>query len=92
MWWSCFSWDAKGPYHIQEEETVAEKKAMKEDLKARNAAQYESDKAKWELEYAMKRIHITRNQLGPRAVFVHDEDTGAYVVNEGRGGINWYNY
>ena len=40
----------------------------------------------------MRRIHITRNQLGPRVVFVHNEDTKAYVVKEGRGGINQYNY
>ena len=45
MWWSCFSWDAKGPYHIWEKETAADKKAMEADLKARNAARYESDKA-----------------------------------------------
>ena len=25
-------------------------------------------------------------------VFVHNEDTRAYVVKEGQGGINWYNY
>jgi transposase len=46
----------------------------------------------WELEYAVRRVHITRNQPGPRANFKHDEETGAYVVKEGRGGINWYNY
>jgi Transposase len=45
MWWSCFSWDAKGLYHIWEKETAADKKAMEADLKARNAARYESDKA-----------------------------------------------
>jgi len=61
-------------------------------LKRLNDAQYEEDKAKWELEYAMTRIHITRNQSGPRAEFKHTEDTGAYIVKEGRGGINWYNY
>ena len=92
MWWSCFSWDTKGLYHIWEKETAADKKAMEADLKARNTARYETDKAKWELEYAMRRIHITRNQSGPRAQFKHDEDTGAYVVKEERGGINWYNY
>jgi hypothetical protein len=40
----------------------------------------------------MKRIHITRNQSGPRAQFKHTEDTRAYVLNEGKGGINWYWY
>jgi hypothetical protein len=27
MWWSCFSYYEKGPYHIWEPETLAEKKA-----------------------------------------------------------------
>jgi transposase len=92
MWWSCFSWDHKGPYHIWEKETVAERKAMQADLERLNDARFELDKSKWELEYAMTRIHITRNQSGPRAQFKHTEETGAYVVKEGRGGINWYNY
>jgi hypothetical protein len=92
IWWSCFTWDIKGPYHIWEKETVAERKAIEVDLKARNAERYESDKAKWELEYAMQRIHITRNQPGPRATFKHNEDTGAYIVKERQGGINWYRY
>ena len=64
---------------------------MEVDLKA-NAKRYESDKAKWELEYVMQRIHITRNQPRPRVTFKHNEDTGAYIVKEGRGGINWYRY
>jgi hypothetical protein len=40
----------------------------------------------------MKRIYINRNQPSPRAKFVHDEHTGAYVVKAGHGGISWYKY
>jgi len=92
MWWSCFSYNKKGPYHIWSPETKAEKEACKKDLDARNTARYEEDCRKWELEYGLRRIHITRNQSGPRAQFQHTEDTGAYVLNEGKGGINWYRY
>lgn len=92
MWWSCFSYDKKGPYHIWEAETKAEKKAMEKDLEERNAARFEEDKMKWELENAMERIHITRNQPGRKAQFKHTEETGAYVVKDGKGGINWYRY
>jgi hypothetical protein len=92
MWWSCLSCDEKGPYRIWETETKAEKKAMEKDINKRNASRYEEDKRKWELEYAMQRIHITRNQPGPRAQFKHTEETGAYVVKEGKGSINWYRY
>ncbi len=37
-------------------------------------------------------MYIIRNQSEPRAVFVHNENTGAYVVEDGQGGINWYIY
>jgi hypothetical protein len=40
----------------------------------------------------MQRIHVTRNQPRRRAQFKHDEDTGAYILKEGKGGINWYRY
>src|SRR5450432_4648176 len=32
MWWSCFSYDKKGPYHIWELETKEEREACKKDL------------------------------------------------------------
>jgi hypothetical protein len=93
MWWSCFSCDKKGPYHIWKAEARGEKAAMTKDLNKRNKARYESNKALWGLvEDGIERIHIDRNQPGPRAKFVHDEHTGAYVVKVGRGGINWYRY
>ena len=88
MWWSCFSYDKKGPYNIWSLEIKAEKEAYKKDLDAQNVAQYEEDRRKWELEYGLQRIHITRNQAGPQAQFRHTEDTRAYVLNEGKGGIN----
>ena len=45
MWWSCFTWDDKGPFHIWKKETATKEKACKEDLNGRNATRYESDKA-----------------------------------------------
>jgi hypothetical protein len=29
---------------------------------------------------------------GWKPVFKHDENTGAYVLKEGKGGMNWYRY
>jgi hypothetical protein len=29
---------------------------------------------------------------GCKPVFKHDENTGAYILKEGKGGINWYRY
>jgi hypothetical protein len=44
MWWSAFSYDKKGPYHIWKPETATEKKACRKELAALNAAKYESNK------------------------------------------------
>ena len=60
MWWSCFSYDKKGPYHIWEDETPAEKKAMKKDLDAWNEAKEPNDKLIWEATQAIHRLHTTR--------------------------------
>jgi hypothetical protein len=38
------------------------------------------------------RLHATRAQPGKRAQFKHDEKTGAYILNNGKGGVNWYQY
>lgn len=40
----------------------------------------------------MKRLHATRAQAGTRATFKHTRKTGAYVREEGKGGIDWYRY
>ena len=83
IWWSCFSWYAKGPYHIWELETKAEREAYLKDLAARNAARYELDKMEWELSYSLERIQLRGNRPGPRARFNHAKN-GAYILEEGR--------
>ena len=44
MWWSCFTYDKKGPYFIWPQETTEEKKEMKKDLAKKNTERYEQDK------------------------------------------------
>ena len=92
MWWSCFSYYEKGPYHIWEHETPAEKKACQADLATRNRERYEEDRLTWEAQNALHRLHATRSQTGPRATFKHTKETRAFVLEEGKGGINWYRY
>jgi hypothetical protein len=48
MWWSCFSWYEKGPWHIWEPKSSAKKAASKKDLSMQNAARETSNKAKWD--------------------------------------------
>ena len=64
MWWSAFSYDKKGPYHIWEKETKEEKAAYKADIDARNRARYEMDKRKWEEAY-LKKHKVTRAKPMP---------------------------
>ena len=87
MWWSCFSYDKKGLFWIWQKETKEEKAACKADLEARNAARYEEDKAQQEAEQAEK-----RRTRGRKPEFHYTEETSAYVLKKGRGGINWYRY
>jgi hypothetical protein len=64
------------------------KSVCKADLAARNSERYEKGKEEWEMAYSIYRLHATRAQSGPRAQFKHTEETGAYVLNEGKGSIN----
>jgi hypothetical protein len=92
MWWSCFTYEKKGPFYIWEDETKEEKQACIKDLETRNVVRYEEDKLNWELENGIQRLRATSTMLGRKPTFKHNEETGAYVLKEGKGGINWYRY
>src|SRR5450432_2097678 len=64
MWWSCFSYDKKGPYHIWELETKEEREACKKDLEERNRLRYDEDKLNWELENGIQRLRATSTIRG----------------------------
>jgi transposase len=96
MFWGSFSYDKKGPCHVWEKETAKEKKERKADLDARNKKMEKNNKRKWEKEQKewlrnWVKAH-GRNPGGTRKIWKHDESTGAFVVKNGRGGINWYRY
>jgi transposase len=92
MFWGCFSYDKKGPFHIWKAETAAQKKAAEADLKARNALIEEKNKAEWELNTAMKRVNLSRKPGGRKPVWKHTKENGAIVRTKGKGGIDWYRY
>ena len=89
---SSFSYKKKGLFHIWEDETKEEKEACLKDLATRNSTKYEEDKVNWELESGIRRLRATSTIPGRKPVFKYDENTGAYVLKEGKGGINWYRY
>jgi len=88
MWWSCFLYDKKGPYHIWKPETKEEKEACKKDLEERNRLRFDEDKLNWELETGIQRLRATTTIRGRKPQFKHDETTRAYILKEGKGGIN----
>ena len=65
---------------------------LKKDLNARNAAKEPNDKLIWEATQAIHRLHATRAQPGTRTKWVHNEENSAYIVKDGKKGINWYRY
>lgn len=92
MFWGCFSYDKKGPFHIWKAETTSQKKAAEADLKAQNMLIEEKNKAAWELETGMRRINLTRNLAGKKPVWKHTKANGAIIRDKGKGGIDWYRY
>jgi hypothetical protein len=78
----------KGPYHIWASETLAEKTACYADLATRNKARYKEDKRDWEAEQVAHRLYATRAHPGRKAEFKHTRATGAFTLEEGKGGIN----
>ena len=89
---SCFLYNEKGPYYIQEDETLAEKQIYKADLALRNAERYEKDKEEQEIAYPIHQLYGIHAQSRLRAEFKHIEKIGAYVFKKGNGRVNWYQY
>jgi hypothetical protein len=64
MFWGCFSYDKKGPFHIWKPETKKDKDAARKELSALNAVTEPEAKAAWELATAMKRLNLRRKTPG----------------------------
>jgi hypothetical protein len=91
MFWGCFSYDRKGPCHIRQKETKAEKKAAKKDLQKINDAIEPELRQAWALTTGMSRLGL-KNKPGRKPSFRLTEDTGAFQRNSKKGGIDWYRY
>jgi hypothetical protein len=81
---------------VWEKETLQEKRDCKADLDARNSLIEKANKEKWKKEQRKwlrdwKKAH-SRAPRGIWKVWKHNEETGAFIVKNRRGGINWYRY
>ncbi|KAL3704224.1 hypothetical protein TMatcc_009915 [Talaromyces marneffei ATCC 18224] len=61
MFWGCFSYDAKGPYHIYQKENTAAKKKAEKELQIINRDREQAAREEWELNNTFSRL-----QLRPR--------------------------
>jgi hypothetical protein len=83
MFWSCFTYDPKGPCHICKSET----KEATEFINKWNAEYKAKHKAEWELNTAMARMG-RRNKGGRKPVWKHTAKNGAMTRTRRKEGID----
>jgi hypothetical protein len=91
IFWSCFTYDKKGPYHIWKKEMTQEKKQAQKELDRINAELEPQLKSIWELQTGMRWLQL-RGVGGPKPSFKINKANGAVVRDKGKGGIDWYRY
>ncbi|KAJ0130726.1 Uncharacterized protein HZ326_26184 [Fusarium oxysporum f. sp. albedinis] len=89
MFWGCFSYDKKGPFHCWSPETSKEKKEAEEAIQAMNAELEPVMKEKWELENGMRRLGL-RNLPGKKPEWSWKKATGKLMREGKNGGIDWW--
>jgi transposase len=90
MFWSCFSWDLKGPCHIWKPETKKDRVLNDKILTTLNKELEPIMKAEWELNTPMRRLGL-RNKPGVKPKWKWDKKHGL-LVRDSTGGIDWFRY
>ena len=91
MFWGCFTYDKKGPYHCWGPETAAEKKAADEAIVKLNETLEPEMREAWELENGMRRLKLRSNR-GPQPRFRWNKQSGMLARGNKKGGIDWWSY
>ena len=91
MFWGCFSYNKKGPCHIWQPETAAERKKAQAVIDKLNKELEPRMREEWELNTGIRRMGL-RNRPGPKPGWKFTEATGKLVQNQGYGGIDWWRY
>jgi hypothetical protein len=60
MFWGAFTWDKKGPCHIWQKETAAEKSAAKDWIDEENERLEPILRAEWGLVNPMRRLPVDK--------------------------------
>ncbi len=92
MVWGCFTYHLKGPMHIFQTETAAERRSAQEFLDQLNAQREPHFKQKWEAAIALQ--HMSRNgrRHGRAREWKFNKANGALVREAKGGGIDWFTY
>ena len=92
MWWSCFTYDDKGPWHVWKKETAQERKIADQDLKELNKALEPSMRQQWEVVSGFSRSMKLRGQpMGKKPQWRWNKKNGK-LIRDNQGGIDWYRY
>lgn len=91
MFWSCFSYDHKGPLHIWRPETAQEKKEAALKIDEMNEILEPIMREEWELSTGIKRIGL-RNKPGKAPQWRWNKENGKLTRGNDKGGINWWRY
>jgi hypothetical protein len=92
MFWSCFCYDHKGPSYCWPKETVAIRKKYDKIMDDYNREHEAEDRDIWELETAMTKTHIDRNEPGRKPTWKYTAVRGKMVSEGKSGGIDWLRY
>lgn len=92
MWWSCFSWDLKGPYHIWEKETKQSRDEADSTLAAINKILEPLKHHEWTVDSKMKALRMDRVQPGKKPTWRWSHKTGKIIRSSKKGGIDWWRY
>ena len=87
MFWSCFSYDYKGPYHIWKAESATEKTAAARFIKEVNKHCESIIKAEWKLLTAIHQTGL-HNKGGQKPRWHFTEADGKLVRHAKQGGID----
>ncbi|NJO32579.1 MAG: hypothetical protein HC869_05015 [Rhodospirillales bacterium] len=60
MFWGCFSWNRKGPYHIWQRETAKEREEVEKELEELNTTLESTLRTEWEFSQDIKRTNLRR--------------------------------
>ncbi|CAE7020550.1 Transposase [Pyrenophora teres f. teres] len=91
MFWGCFSYDCKGPFHIWRPETAQEKREAAAKIAEMNEALEPLMREEWELTTGVRRLGL-RTKPGKTPQWRWSRETGKLARGSAHGGIDWWRY